>query len=683
MKQSIKKSRILHFSVSFSLITLIIYLVISLFIIKKNQLDFFGGEIIMPNGVIKKIEPPHKYNTDESQLILTYNLSFKNTQLFSGNLHVIPIDCIESFSINNQLIPDSLYKDKCDSVNGFYINIDSYVTSGINNMQLKIKNSQSPYRLNILDETFYEKYVFYGALLLCLSLINFKRAFIEIKKKSCGFFNQTNKTLVWIMSSSSLLISSIVFSSFWMRNTKLYTVILITALLISVLSPLLYLIYKKFSYPRITICLLLISFFTWVLYLIILPHDAYSYDNQGHLSYIRYITNTGHIPIANGGWLFYHPSLYYLLASKSASVLNINHILYYFKLIKLLQTFSLIIFLGYIFISLATIDLILKNFRSSELNQNAQKRIFVAAATIFISWTSNSIFSVRVGNDTLFNLLFVASFYYIVKWWFTEKNYCYILALFLASLDVWAKTNGLIAFGIIAATVFLKYTFRFNSKSIASVNHGLVFLIFFSVTAYFSFHEKVEKRTRPNEKLIVGNTQGLSSAFNVGNAPRNYIELNPYDFIKIPYTSSLEDNKGRQFFLFYLFKTSMFGEFTFNKSSYLPILAKIASALFLIGILFLFYGYFNALSNLKVFLPILICGATLIISIALFRFFYPFSCSNDFRYIFPAVLPASLIVGLSLEKLQKRFLIYRVSIALVSIFIFVSQIFQIICILIF
>ena len=203
----------------------------------------------------------------------------------------------------------------------------------------------------------------------------------------------------------------------------------------------------------------------------------------------------------------------------------------------------------------------------------------------------------------------------------------------------------------------------------------MLLLIGFSlVTLYFSFHEKFQKSDKVT-RFVVGNANGLGNGFDVGVGLYNYLVLNPVDFVQIPFTSSLEEGKGREFFWFYLLKSSMFGEFSYHAPTSI-FLAKVLSFLLLLLLLLMIPGFFFALKR-RFMIPIVVDVCVLLVSMMIFRYFYPYSCSNDFRYIFPAVLPMAVLGGYSMLCMVRYRIFFSVAFAVVTGFVISSLVFQV------
>ncbi|SHF48548.1 hypothetical protein [Pedobacter caeni] len=621
------------------------------FVLLKNKATFSNATVIGPRGIVEHIGIPYSSNQDGDIGMYTYSVTLKNSILFSGTLHVTPDDCITSIRINGQLQPELLKETQhiCDCINGLYIDLKPYLSKGNNQIIMEIRNTHGFYGLKMIDKTFYEKYTIGLCLIFILLFVNLKQLFLYLRDQFYVVFQQ-NPSLSWLLSGQLLVFVLLILAG--MRHdlaAPWYKWSIIALLISCVWVPLNLSIYKKFLYGKAASLLFLFSISISVAYLIVLPHDVFSYDYEGHLSYIRYIMERGHVPVSSGGWSFYHPSLYYLSITLLLKITNAGGYFTPEELPKIIQACSLLFFMVYIYFSLKTID---KIFRSlPALADKKKDRIFKTAylltIAIFLYWPSNAIVSVRVGNDILFDLFYAMSFYFIVCWWFSKKTGAFAAALIFAALDVWSKTNGLMLFGLIGCLLVIRYFLdKEKTRDRTRYFSKLCLLGIFSLfVGYYAFQEKFERlKADPDMPIIVGNANGLGPGFLVENKPANFFFLNPVKFINIPFTSSLDPTKGRENFWFYLTKSSLFGEFS-PEGEHTVWFAKILSFFFLLFWTIGSMSFYFAFKQKEPYTPVLANICLLIIAMIVFRIYYPYSCSNDFRYIYPAVLPFAILTG--------------------------------------
>ncbi len=329
----------------------------------------------------------------------------------------------------------------------------------------------------------------------------------------------------------------------------------------------------------------------------------------------------------------------------------------------------------YSYFSIRSIDLLFRWFKTGHLNERQLRLAYVLCVGLFLSWPSNAITSIRIGNDSMFSMFCAVSFYYLLRWYEFHKLRYMFFSLIAASFCVWTKTNGLILFGLIGALILatcIKEYILFRKKDQLRPLIAM-FSIVFVIAIYFSFQSKIQETlSDPNARLIVGNANTLGPAFIVGKGPSNFLTLDLVKFIKTPFTHALEVDSGREYFWYYLFKTSMFGEFNWGRGT-VPF-AKVESALFLLLIIVFFTGLIS-FSKRKELLPFILSLQLFLTAMILFRISYPFSSSGDFRYIYPALLPFSELVATAVLYSKTKMIKIGAS-TIIFVFILSSVFFQ-------
>ncbi|SFA41212.1 hypothetical protein SAMN04488511_102271 [Pedobacter suwonensis] len=658
-----------------------LFCILSFVIINVNRAGFSKVSITSPHSEHKSVGLPFSSSAAGEGGIYVYTLKFFKTRLFNGTLHIIPDDCIEEIVINGKYVPPLLFsKHSCDNRNGTYLNVGSFTTLGINTITLKVRNNQGLYGLNILDTTFYDGYFLLFIFVFFLFFVRYK--YLWKSTSNCFHaFCAKNKVIIRVCFLQILVLSSSILLERYVKDTGLLRWILVNQLILIVAVPIIVSVYRNFLFGKTTAGMFLIAFLICLKYLYKLFYDQFSYDVDGHVEYIQYLIERGRAPLPSGGWVFYHPSFYYRSAAFYFNALDIHDRFNYEEFLKIIQSLSLCIFMVYCFFSVKTIDLIFRNQLKNNTELKSKINLcYLATVGIFLYWSSNPMFSVRIGNDILFDLLFSMSFYFLVKWWFNPKARYFTLTLFLAALDVWTKSNGLILFGVIGTCLFGKIILEERLKYYLST--VTLFMLCMTITVFLSFHHKIERlNTDPNARILVDNANAIGSEMHVESSFSNFLTFNPIEFIDIPFTNTLDDSKGRQNFWFFLFKTSLFSEFPYKYPA-LTLLAKIISFLFLMLLIYSLWGLAAALKRLRYYLPVLIAIGAMIGSMILFRIYYPFSCSNDFRYIYPAVLPFACLVGTAmLFSLSKSRFLFSSTCFVILAFLISSGLFQIINIL--
>lgn len=132
----------------------------------------------------------------------------------------------------------------------------------------------------------------------------------------------------------------------------------------------------------------------------------------------------------------------------------------------------------------------------------------------------------------------------------------------------------------------------------------------------------------------------------VGNSWRHYLFLNFASYFKSPFVDSGIPGTGREYFWNYVLKSSMFGDFHWFQKPVERILALVMSPL-LLGLVGLFG--IGAARNLRRSprrsLPLLVVIFLSFLVLFFHRFSMPYSANNDFRFIYPVVIPLALLLA--------------------------------------
>jgi hypothetical protein len=270
------------------------------------------------------------------------------------------------------------------------------------------------------------------------------------------------------------------------------------------------------------------------------------------------------------------------------------------------------------------------------------KFLLYTAAALLVTWPSGIIHSVRIGNDSLLYPIYALSALYLVKW-DALRSWKYLLAgAVLAGLAVITKVNA-IAIMCVLGLIYLFELYR-GRKSAPELRDLIKkgALIFFICLAglFIALGRNIPGIINKSQSnLIVANLGGLDSRLRVGNFPSNYIYFDGKVFLTEPFTSAWDDTLGRQYFWNYLFKTSLFGEFDYSQ----PLaksMAMIISFLFLLIAAYSIAGLFlTAREEILKHRVLLLNFLILIIAAIAYRIMAPYSCCNDFRFIFPILIP--------------------------------------------
>jgi hypothetical protein len=231
------------------------------------------------------------------------------------------------------------------------------------------------------------------------------------------------------------------------------------------------------------------------------------------------------------------------------------------------------------------------------------------------------------------------------RYWRLHRSADFLLASFGACIALAAKSTGFAILGT-WIIIYILNTMRFFKTGSLRVLFASVFMI--ALSALLSNYRAIVGIYEGKPLKMVGNIGSLNSGMKVNNAMGNYLYFDLQDYLLEPYTSTWDDKGGRQYFWNFALKSSLFGEFKAWNAPAGRVLATMLSILVLLIFILALWGIIH-LRFESFHIPPLLFAVFLLAALIYARASYPFSCSNDFRYIFPAIFP---IVYFSVRGMQ-------------------------------
>ena len=386
----------------------------------------------------------------------------------------------------------------------------------------------------------------------------------------------------------------------------------------------LYLALRRWHFSPI-VCLILVGCLPiQLLYQWHTPITERTYDVLGHLQHIEFIAYQGSLPPAAYCHECFQPSLYYAVAAAVYSAARAAGI---FDPMLVLQFLSLVWF--WIFLVMSA--------RIAMLWLPEQREVRLATALLAF-WPAGFLHSARVSNDIALYAFFATCLYFVLSWWKTDSRKHLLVAAVVAGCGVLVKTTMMPLIGTIAILILYRLLKERHVRT-AWPSYLLPLLVMIVGIAVYvaqsSLRGDIVPPFRDNRQTMY-----------VGNSWKQYLVLNTTSYFKSPFVDSLSDGTGRQYFWNYVLKSSMFGDFSgwFQK----PVqrfLALVMSPL-LLGLVILFWiGVARNMTRAtRQSLPLLLVIAVSIVSVFALRFYNPYSGNNDFRYIYPVLIPIVLLL---------------------------------------
>jgi len=379
------------------------------------------------------------------------------------------------------------------------------------------------------------------------------------------------------------------------------------------------LILRKFRFKFMVISIILLGIVVRLIAYTYTGPLQNPYDVDAHLQYIQIVAEEKRVPKSNEGWSTFHPPLYYVA---SAVIKNIADRYDSNLTSRILQQESLLISFASVVLAVALIINLFGNCWAAYL-----------AALVSVLWPGFILAAPRIGNEGLFYFGALFCMLFAQRYWRLHKNLDILLASLGASIALAAKSTGFVILGV---WVIVYILCALRSLKIGSLK--TLFASAFIVVLFigFSNYRAIVDVYEGKKYELVGNNSGLNGGLRVNNNAGNYLYFNLEDYLLNPYTSPWTDNGGRQYYWNYALKTSLFGEFRFWNSplgyTFATILSLLALLIFVLALWGIIHAKFKDL-------PPLLFVIFLFAAHIYLRIISPYSCSNDFRYIFPALFP--------------------------------------------
>jgi Dolichyl-phosphate-mannose-protein mannosyltransferase len=386
----------------------------------------------------------------------------------------------------------------------------------------------------------------------------------------------------------------------------------------------------------------------------------------GHFDYIRHLATTWTLPDPTKGWETFQPPLYYTFAA-------LGYTLFQGSIASMygLQLISLFLNVVCLITGIKIIELTLRD-----------KNLVFWASLLLLFFPTGVIQSVRIGNDIMFYTTYLLAIYFVQRYWKNISGHNLALATIFSALSVISKSNGTIACMILLSTIVLKHIVSLDNwkmiikpQSIKSLLHKiwiptlvsfLAFLVNFSRNLYNYF-------IGVQNDWLVSSVSLIDPSLAAKNDFWTYFGFDFGGFFLQAFTDTRYDS-SRLYFWNFLLKTSLFGEFGFDKFVEPEIALGIIfgfGALILI-LIWLSIRPIPTLFNKLINEPVIWLNLFLLIAgLIFYRFKMPFVSNNDFRYVYPILLSGIILLFLY----QKSIWILRITKLITAIFVILSLLF--------
>ena len=406
---------------------------------------------------------------------------------------------------------------------------------------------------------------------------------------------------------------------------------------------------KRLRFDTGTILVILGGVWLYLGYLGYTVYTERNYDGGAQLEYIEFIVKNHKLPKADTCFVCHHPPLYYVLGAAAYAM---------FARLKIipptdgLQLYSLVVFLGFV---------VYAAMLARELGRDRREVQLVAALTVFWPYSVHN--CSRVHNDTLVSTLLLASLYYTVRFSRHSKARDLYLAGFVGALAILTKTSAIVIAALLALLLAKRLFFAPNKLKTLGRGVAVGAMLLAALLLNASRKEKpIEREIAPRGALcekLLGSACHIGEHQFVGNKPKNYLWFDLTSFVTEPYFIAERDGAGRQYFWNDLLKSSLYG--THNTVPDRETSYELNKALafghnwLLLGMT----GYIAAglVAMGKERRRFAVLGVFVLLSVlflAGFKALIPAPHHNDFRHIFPVLVPMAIVYAASIAAFRER-----------------------------
>lgn len=385
----------------------------------------------------------------------------------------------------------------------------------------------------------------------------------------------------------------------------------------------------------LTLCII-VGVVLRILYVFVTPYTLRAHDVDGHLEYVSYMQQHWRLPPADGGWEFYQPPLYYAVSAgvcAAAPRLGLSQ-----PCASLLQGVALVWSVLAFFLMAW-----LSGFLFPSKRQGLYRLLFVAVVATF----PTLVFSAsRVNNDSLLQLLMFCALSLLIVWWQTKRTWGWWVACACIALALLTKSNGILLVPVAVLCALC--------QSGTAVRTRLLRTVVLLVLTLLTLGGLSVLRSGWHVPAVVGNSGTLNSGLQLSQTAEDMLTFDPAQIVLHPFNNAWSDVERRQYFWEYLLRSAYFGEFSFDATRFIA-QAMLVVALFLIPVTC--YGWYRSMrEETRASLVLWLSTLVFLAGQCAFRWRYPFSSSQDFRYILFLVLPLTVLMLRGVQSLRDPWL---------------------------
>lgn len=379
---------------------------------------------------------------------------------------------------------------------------------------------------------------------------------------------------------------------------------------------------------RALAAMLLVALGIFTVHVMNTQHFHFTHDLPGHLDYIRYVSEHFWRPPPLRDNITRHPPLYYWVSSVAYLTGKSAEVLQPWQWVRMVSVASFMVFLVY-------------GLKIMQMLLTRKDWIYYLACALFIFWPNNMITATRINNDIMMYAFYAATVYYLLRWRgsLAQRDMRFALVALAGALLTKLSSMGLLLIFSCAVGEKLwkgQVAPRYALNRTIATGAGVVLValalgIGANVVAQFG-----STRDVPLASLPLGAP--------LSNAIDDIISTDTEGFSRSPFIA--DGGTERLFLVNYFVKTSLFGDFVWKRRwSAETMLTAWVVMLALMVVYAVCHTRREWRDNAAVWW--LLLGS--LIPYVGFRVAYATFPTQDFRYIYPMLIPLMAFWVLSIR----------------------------------
>jgi hypothetical protein len=396
---------------------------------------------------------------------------------------------------------------------------------------------------------------------------------------------------------------------------------------------------RRLGFDRRTIAIVLAGVVLYADYLTYTSVAERNIDGPSHVYYIQAIAEHLRLPAMSECGACGHPPLYYALAAAWSRTALAGG---WMPLELGLQWLSLLLFVGFVVFAL----LVIRSFDVGRATQGL-------AAALVVFWPSSVLNSIRVHNDALASPLILAAIYFTARWDSQQRPRDFWWALAASGLAILTKASGYAA----AATLILFALVRLRTTKLArrDVARAALAIAVLGAVAVLAVVSRLDQRPHTLCEEVLGHACDGRYVPPVPDTPSRFLLFDLPDFIRR--TDAVPEYPKPDYFWNRFVKSSLFGVLPLGDEFQAARYTKIAVAIkmLLLAMATVCLGGAILVRRLPAGRSRVYAWASviMIVFIVAFRIRVPNEFHEDFRHVFPLLVPFCVAYALVVDRARR------------------------------